>query len=709
MKRGIITIELLSDLCVSDGGAYNSLIDTDICYDDLGFPFIPAKRLRGCLRECALELKEWGEALEPSELFGSEGAMSNHARVRIGNARLKDYASMSEYVLQNKGNAIVHHQNVLNAFSYVRSQTSIDYETGVANDGSLRSMRVADRGLVFQAQVSVTGQDEDKTFTDLKKCCQVLRHMGIARTRGLGEVKVTLDLERLPDQVKEAKHAPWVEGANALSYEICLLEPVICKSVNGGEANTQDYIEGSKVLGLIAQNLKDEFIPFMNDGKVRVTNAYLSQNGQRMTEVPGFVYGIKNNSDNYVDKVCENEENSKENVSRQLSQMKHCYVRLHDGELDKADVMTQIRYHHRRPNDKSIGRADSTQGDNSNFYMMESILEGQTFAGRIYGQDRLKKVYDILTSKEDWHIGYSKTSEYGKVSIRVTAVGHEKVQKVQAKKICVTLTSPSIVYGEKAMATIQWKELVKEILAALEINEEPKTVKRFLKYATLGGFNVTWNERKPTLDVFDKGTALVMEFADEVEMAVGTAWIGERNSEGYGEVFVETVTEQRKYQGDINREHRENADKKQADASSVFAERLCKPLLDSFIRNEAVKLVNSNWPKIDKVKEAYKPTVSNLLLMTKENSQVSQVRFAMEKRYVKSSETKQEKWVKAEEILEAVEKSCATLSNGFSQKYGIHGLRIDEEAIKMQLLEACLTQLKYRMHDKKAGGEKDGK
>ena len=50
-----IKIQLLSDLCVSDGGVYNSMLDTDICYDAFGFPYIPAKRLRGRLRECALE------------------------------------------------------------------------------------------------------------------------------------------------------------------------------------------------------------------------------------------------------------------------------------------------------------------------------------------------------------------------------------------------------------------------------------------------------------------------------------------------------------------------------------------------------------------------------------------------------------------------------------------------------------------------------
>lgn len=707
MKRGIITIELLSDLCVSDGGAYNSLIDTDICYDDLGFPFIPAKRLRGCLRECALELQEWGEELDPDKLFGKAGEMTNHSKVRIGNARLKDYAKMSEFVMLNKGNAIVHHQNVLNAFSYVRSQTSIDYETGVANDGSLRTMRVADRGLVFQADITVLGLDEERIFDDLGACCQVLRHMGIARTRGLGEVKVSLTAVGDSDQAHGQKTVPLAEGINALSYEIKLLEPVICKSINGGEAHTQDYIEGSKVLGLIAQNLKEEFVPFMKDGEIRITNAYLTQNGQRMTEVPGFIYSIKNNAGNYVDKTVETNEDIKTNVGRQLNQMKHCYVRLHDGVLDKADVMTQIRYHHRRPDDKSIGRAASSQGDNADFYMMESILEGQTFSGMIYGRkEALKKAYEILTADSDWHIGYSKSSEYGRVSLNVAALRNDNAKTKLAKKIVVTLVSPSVVYGEKAMATIHWEELEREVLATLGIKDDPLSVKRYLKYTTLGGFNVTWNHRKPTLSVFDKGTALMLEFANEIEVPVGTCWIGERNSEGYGEVSVEIVSDQRIYEGKINKTDLSSNEKKQVVASSDFASKLCEPLLDTFIRAEAVALVDSKWSSIAKKTGTYKPTVSNLLLMTKENSVVSDVRKAVDARYQKSSDTKQDKLDAAGKILETVEENCAALIERFVDKYGINSLSVDAEIIKMKLLEYYLTQLKYKMRPK-TGGEKE--
>ena len=63
MTDYLMKIRLLSDLCVADGGIYNSSIDTDICYDSYGLPFIPAKRIKGCLRECGIELRDWGEEL----------------------------------------------------------------------------------------------------------------------------------------------------------------------------------------------------------------------------------------------------------------------------------------------------------------------------------------------------------------------------------------------------------------------------------------------------------------------------------------------------------------------------------------------------------------------------------------------------------------------------------------------------------------------
>ena len=58
MEINNITINLLSDLAVGAGESYQSGVDQDIVYDDFGFPYIPAKRLKGCIRESALEQEE---------------------------------------------------------------------------------------------------------------------------------------------------------------------------------------------------------------------------------------------------------------------------------------------------------------------------------------------------------------------------------------------------------------------------------------------------------------------------------------------------------------------------------------------------------------------------------------------------------------------------------------------------------------------------
>ena len=177
MRNYRIKIELLSDMCVSDGGIYNSAIDTDICYDEYGFPYIPAKRLKGCLRECALELKDWGMPIGVQEMFGTQGNDDSDSEkagkagaVHIRDAYIADKECFVSEIRQNQSVSPVlcHPQNILKVFSYVRVQTSIDYETGVAQEQSLRTMRVANKGQVFYAAVEMDEKYECVVNIDKK-------------------------------------------------------------------------------------------------------------------------------------------------------------------------------------------------------------------------------------------------------------------------------------------------------------------------------------------------------------------------------------------------------------------------------------------------------------------------------------------------------------------------------------------------------------
>ena len=471
MRNYRIKIELLSDMCVSDGGIYNSAIDTDICYDEYGFPYIPAKRLKGCLRECALELKDWGMPIGVQEMFGTQGNDDSDSEkagkagaVHIRDAYIADRERFVSEIRQNQSASPVlcHPQNILKVFSYVRVQTSIDYETGVAQEQSLRTMRVANKGQVFYAAVEM----DEKYEKELKNCLAVLKHMGIARTRGFGEIK---------EKNNPVKCAAYQQNADYLEYEIRLLSPVICKSVHGQEESSMDYIEGAKVLGHILHRItgaeqKEKFLTALSDNKLIFGNAYLSHKGERLTEVPAFLYGIKNDKVHYRNKLFDPEENGQKDKSTedhvQLNQIKHCYVCMpQDGRLQKYDVEMEERYHHSRPEDKSIGRAvDSTS---SKFYQISSIKAEQTFKGFISGEPEfIREIYELLKKSSQASFGYARNAEYGNCEITVTKTAVQKKPEMQSvKKFYLKLNAPLILYSEKAMYTTDAKELVKELSA----------------------------------------------------------------------------------------------------------------------------------------------------------------------------------------------------------------------------------------------------
>ena len=558
MAKYQLKIQLLSDLCVSDGGVYNSMIDVECCYDENGFPFIPAKRIKGCLRECAQELNDWGKNIDIDGIFGEEGrsrkgSSEKRAQIRIGNAFLEESEARRKEILACPGNILFHPQHILNSFTSLRTQTAISQETGIADPHSLRTMRVVNKGLVFTAEVEMPAS----AFESVKSCCAVLHQMGIARTRGFGDVVVTISPVDLKDGKNAAgrdssythdstyTHAELVPSADCLEYEITLEEPLICKSIAGGEARTLDYIEGSKILGLIMERIKRQAEGqaaaerFLEDGALRCSNAYIGIGGARFTEVPAYIYSIKNNKEDFVDRRIRRQ--NPEGI--QLSQMKHCYVLREGKKLFVMDVNVEERYHHRRAEDKSIGRA-VPGGDSSDFYQMSAIMAGQKFYGSIHGsKQQIKTAYMCLTEDQTAHLGYGRSAEYGKVRIRVTGTccsedRDNAAGSISAAELVVKLNSPAVIYNEKAMCSVHNEDLIEEILYEMGIGRSDLLdYEVYANFTTIGGFNVTWERRKPTVPAFDKGTAVCLKLKKSIRVPE-TLFIGERRTEGYGEASV---------------------------------------------------------------------------------------------------------------------------------------------------------------------------
>lgn len=715
MAKYQLRIELLSDLCVSDGGVYNSMVDTDCCHDEMGFPYIPAKRIKGCLRECAQELNDWGKNIDINEIFGESGRSGKgdsdkRAGLRIGNAYLSGFEDMRKDAAEHSGHILFHPQHVLDRFTSLRTQTAVSQETGVADPHSLRTMRVINKGLVFTAEVDMPAS----ALGSMESCCAVFQQMGISRTRGFGEVKATItpaepEANGAGNAAAGTSDLPVLTPhADYLDYVITLKEPMICKSIAGGEARTLDYIEGSKVLGLILERLRKQQGGqtaagcFLQGGTIICSNAYIGCGGERFTEVPAYIYSIKNNKDDYVDRRIQR--HNPEGI--QLSQMKHCYCLKKGKDFLTMDVNVEERYHHRRAADKSIGRAISTE-EGSDFYQISSIMAGQSFYGRIYGtEEQVKTVFHCLEVESDASLGYGRSAEYGKCSVRVIRTGDSKAETekaVFASDLIFELNSPTVIYNDKAMCTVDREELVAEILSALKIDRaDLLEYETYVNFTTLGGFNVTWGRRKPTIPVFDKGTSVCLRLKKKI-IVPPVLFIGERCAEGYGEVSVSAEDICSQNGADITCTHNdpekvtadirsgsiisldpfstENPLKMAAETAvtglqkekmvivpgslgEALADRMFLVWIGAVTREKGKKLFEG-------APEKYRPTISNMLTGFEEYQDISQVEQMVISRYGKKSEKKEKKLEYAQEILDRAKEGITGVKEVFCEEHGI--------------------------------------
>lgn len=540
-----IRIKLLSDLCTCSGETYNSIVDMDVVYDEYGIPYIPAKRIKGCIREAALEMVELGIIRDDQyeKIFGKEGYQS--AKVSISNAYMKDYASTVSALKQCKAKGLKSPQNVLSQYTSTRTQTAVDMETGVADDNSLRTLRVVNKGLIFEADCDIKCHGEEKEI--LKQAVSLVKHMGMSRTRGLGLVDLKLSEEKEEPIAHVKIEKEQLGEHNKLHYQIHLKSALICKSAQGNQADTQDYIAGSKVLGLLVGALGEEkYRELMKQGEdIRVTNAYIMNHGKR--SIPGRI-SLQKEKDQSYDKNGEmkvydmlfEKDIKKEIKDRQMSPARVDYM---DENETVSGVTTEISYHHQRPRDKSIGRATGKE-DGSSFYQLCSISAGQNFSGYIYAdRKQAEMILDAVENMGNVRMGYGRSSEFGAVDFEIDAVEKESIEPEIVHRAVITLASDVILYNENGALTTDLKVLKSYLEEGTGV-QDIQIENPFLQFVTIGGFNVKWRRRKPTFYALGKGsTFLISSEAGVDRNLLNREFIGERVQEGYGEIRVDEIAD----------------------------------------------------------------------------------------------------------------------------------------------------------------------
>ena len=615
---GTLTITLNSDLCAGSGYAYAGVIDSDICYDDFGLPYIPAKRVKGCMREAAQSvLYDFIDSESVKNLFGTAGENSC-GNLFVGNARIQNYEEIVTELKKTKEKdreiaSYINQQEILKQFTQIKAQTSID-ENGVADDSTLRYTRVVKKHspitgtpLVFEAEITLN-EATDELKEVLEKIALATRSIGMHRNRGMGSVSCKITFHEKENEntfetnqrknQQDQKETEWVR----ISYQLKNVQPLMLGS--NDDQTSETMIRGQRVLGGLAgtylslkgKSAQDQaFQDLFLAGNAIFTNLVPCKEGNAYYPAPLFLNQLKktkklvNTQFHYVKEACKKgtEQEYNPDAGNQPKKLKGKYVLIDDeNQVDIMEVEQTMIYHHSHYKKN----ADGTEGI---LYTQSAVKENQLYFGQIYVKKEYAELVNELLNRSEFRFGRSRSAQYGKCIL----VDNKEKNKEESKKenipfdgkkgqtIMVTLLSDGIFQSTDGTGyTVYYDELQKIVaqeLGILQIQKESERFHSMIQTKEINGYQTMWNLHKQTIPAVAAGSAFVYELQEDAKLT--KPFIGERNLEGYGQIRIFCLDDmQYSVQSKENKNSSEKTDEKKitVDLQSVAVKKLiCNNLI----------------------------------------------------------------------------------------------------------------------------------
>ena len=596
---GQIVITLKSDMCAASGDGFSLSIDTDICSDKYGFPYIPSKRLKGCLREAA----EYIGCANIDGIFGVSGNDKSGTLV-IENARLRDINTLRKQAQKSGYNA----EKVLSLFTSVRASTAIENDT--AKENSLRFMRVvnryspfdANKELIFIADVKYNKENED----EIKRACLALRNIGFKRTRGFGSVRCVF----IPVKENKKSLSSMIPDENddrnySFEYTVRLDSPVMIPGKNSME--TLDYLPGTAVLGALAAKYlanggdaqSSEFREIFLEDNVIFSDLYISK-GNKCAEPAPAVLG-KTKTDKSIRTVFRDENADLSVHSDKETPIVKPFKGGYLYGAEEIKTRSETIYHNGKQ--KNRGKL---------LYTQECLCEDQLFSGSIVGAGKyLNKIMPLL-SDLSINLGRSKTSQYSTCSIvadsiiEITADGSEKTNG----RIFAVLCSDVLVLDEYANFSTDVKVLTDEVLKDISDGAEKNSLDirhSAIRYKSVMGYVSVGRFKKSHIRAFEKGSTLCFNGSFNIPKSK-YLHIGERQNEGYGLIKLCTEDELFKTGRMIK-----IPDDEEMTVNKAFTKLISDEETEKMLLQKAIALGNS--VKIDQFNTAF---IGRLMLMVSE-------------------------------------------------------------------------------------------
>lgn len=569
MERWILQIELKSDFSTGTGESVPGMLNNKTALEN-GIPFIPAKRIKGCLLEAGKELADNGiiNAEMLSGIFGRPG-MATGGKISIGNGHLH---TVPWYLFGREkagqiviGNYEALQKNIKNypdiedmlledIFTRKRTRTAIDQETGTAKEHTLRTVQVVPAGVIFSCRLEGELSKEEEKALNL--CVKGLRHMGICITRGMGEVHCTLkkvQFERTQNTEKNISrfntYTP--EEEISLSYEIELELPVIMtdNQEDGAEQISASAISGAFAamyikrhsLGSKAHENGDFRRIFLRDG-VQFGNAFLKKDGITYVPAPKAFAKPKGDDKKWFNIMADQNNLRRKNISGQ--------VFLKNNGLYVASPLKEIHFHHARPADRRIGhalndRAEDISVRTGQFFQYMALSKGQTFVGTWKG--KVKDIRELAECIEECQnhivLGKSRSAEYGSCRFRILWDTLTKCQdkhladhSARGKEWLIWLLSPLVYRDDKSGAYETGGRLLMNQMSD-RMGCKIELADSICGYTVLNGYNSKWKLPMVSCLALSAGSSFYIRADKDIEACEieGVRW-GMLTGKGCGQV-----------------------------------------------------------------------------------------------------------------------------------------------------------------------------
>lgn len=564
-KKANVKITLKSDLCVSSGYAFAGVIDTDVCMDSYGFPYIPARRLKGIMREAA----EMIGVKDIESIFGKGGSGFNEygSSLRLSDAVIQEMEAVKEEIERTKvnGKSILSAQGILELFSVIKAQTAIN-ENGVADEQTLRYLRVVNqympkvidaeqKEIVFEAELEYDADCE----AILKSVIRAVRHIGMDRNRGLGNVRCELDTEHAVMLSVTEELRKYTNSAKSETENSAGLRKLICYTVRNKGAlmlsSTKDdisekYISGRVVLGALAgiylnmfglEEPDDVFYDLFLNGETIFSNLYVTDSpNKNYVPVPMFLNRLKKmekyvcvlKSDNDISDEYLKKEYSPED-GNQPKKLTGKYLYWVNNKINVIEPKMDIVWH----NSKSEIFDKERMGKGSDgqiLYSSEAIEAGQLFSGTILVPEKYQKLVEELLNSKQLRFGKSKTAQYGScelVSCEAKLYEQVKHQWKSGDRVMVVLESDAVISGDYGY-TVECDAVMEHIANKIGLKrvENPRV---FMTTNIATGYNAKMNLKRASVPAVAAGSAFEFEVAgSEME----EKFIGSFCAEGFGKI-----------------------------------------------------------------------------------------------------------------------------------------------------------------------------